>query len=92
MAVVSESISHAAHSVPFAFEHAALVHGATRINRHAAAVNMLDDAMPVYNECRAVCKPVFGIENPIIFADLALEIAQQGKREAVLLGKNSVGG
>lgn len=86
-------MSRTARLVPFImFEHTALIHSAARINRHAALINTLDDAMLVHNECGAVCEPVFAIENPIIFADLALEIAQQGKCKAVLLGKDSVGG
>lgn len=73
-------------------EQIALVHSAARINRYAAPINTFDNALLIHNECCAVGEPVFGIENPIIFADLALEIAQQGKCEAVLLGKDSVGG
>jgi len=64
---------------------------AGRINGLAILVNVLDHAILVNNEGRAVGEVVFFVQDAVILGDRPLEVAQERELEAVLLGEDVVG-
>jgi len=65
---------------------------AARVDGVPTYVDVLDDAFLVNHERGAVGELLFLIEDPVLFGDRSLEVAQERKVNAFLLGEGGVGG
>jgi hypothetical protein len=74
------------------FQQATRGTGAAGVDGVPAYVDVLDDAFLVNHERRAVGELLLLIEDTVLFGDRSLEVAQERKVDAFLLGKGRVGG
>ncbi|MGD0697496.1 MAG: hypothetical protein ABSB82_21965 [Terriglobia bacterium] len=65
--------------------------GTARINRLVAFLDVLNNSVFVDHERGAIGKPLFVIQDAIVFGDCSLKVTQQGECQAILLGENFVG-
>jgi hypothetical protein len=66
--------------------------GSRGIDGRRVLLDVLDDALLVHHERRAVGETVFLVENPVFDRDFALEITKQREVHADLFRKSFVGG
>ena len=71
----------------FLFQRHAHRHGARRIDRALALLDVLNNAPLVDHEGGAVRKLLLIIQDAILFGDLACHVAQQGELQPELLGE-----
>ncbi len=64
---------------------------AARVDRIFPFFDVLDDAVFVNHESRAVREPVFLVQNTVLLRGRPLEVTEEGKCQAFLLRKGSVG-
>ena len=63
-----------------------------RVDRHAAFVDMLNDAVLIDHERRAISVAAFFVEDAVVFHDRAFEIAEQRKSNTVFCSEFFVSG
>jgi hypothetical protein len=78
--------------LPLVLQNAAGLHGAARVDGRGVPFDVLDHAFLVDHKSGAIGKPPFFIENAVLGGNRPLEIAEDGKGDANLLGEFPVGG
>ena len=61
------------------------------INRHISFINVLNDAVFVYDKCGSIAEALLFIKNAVVFHHSSFEITEQWKRNADVLRETPVG-
>jgi len=72
------------------FQQAACGARSARVNGLAAFLNVLDHPVFIHHEGGAIGKAVLFIQNPVLFGNVSLKIAEEGESKAFLLGEGAV--